>query len=723
MTFEEWDAMTPDYGQPAGFVNGQGSTMTIPSTRESRLRDYQNSLSRPQIDEIVANTLGKNEPPLLTDGFGAVVDTAPDKTTFTLSVAKDGTAESKTNTILSNGDSTEVKQKSTNGSSSIIDTALSALGFSSAEAGDVPLETPVPAGVYESEYFDDVNSFPIDPKQDNLTAELLDGNYNPELYENPKYIIDGSGAFVPNPNYNPDIGQIAKSSAYPDTPEGDLNRIIAKTPYDKVESVMAALKKDKDTLITRESFIAELERQKRLEEIAKTSILDSTEVPIVTSVPKTTGENTEASKDMIEEAVKLIASEQPNELTRINDFAQWADGVSDDAAIREADAVLEQIANQTNVTDRFKKAMAVAFGAMLFGDDFVTAMNTGLGVVADDYTTEAAAQKEAYDAQVKLQLELAKEDRAFQRDLVKSDYNSQRDFAESLRKSEFDYLMKQPEEQRKALALRLKNNMEEGNKVMNSLMASLGDDNRAFLPPDLDGEVSGLLLAIETQSPDGFKLDLFNPEHRTALSGVLNKYATEMKFMNGKAAPAAAYAQEFFIKNELQKFTKGFATIPAELIAPSRAALKDRPFVGDPQKESKRQVYVGNDQELGPLLKNGTEETLILAERIEQLGAQGLGERGTTILLYKDYLDFQKQSFAADDGNFAAMEELAYKRGVGPFTQFVLVHMNDKLTLDNLGKNFDPILANQPEAVDVRALRMYMETGEYDIEQIKSSMK
>jgi len=723
MTFEEWDAMTPDYGQPAGFVNGQGSTMTIPSTRESRLRDYQNSLSRPQIDEIVANTLGTNEPPLLTDGFGAVVDTAPDKTTFTLSVAKDGTAESKTNTILPNGDSTEVKQKSTNGSSSIIDTALSALGFSSAEAGDVSLETPVPAGVYESEYFDDVNNLPIDPKQDNLTSELFDGTYNPDLYENPKYVLDGSGAFVLNPNYNPEVGQGTKSSAYPDTPEGDLNRIIAKTPYDEVESVMAALKKDTDTLITRESFIAELERQRRLEKIATTSILDSTEVPIVTSAPKTTGENTEASKDMIEEAVKLIASEQPNELTRINDFAQWADGVSDDAAIREADAVLEQIANQTNVTDRFKKAMAVAFGAMLFGDDFVTAMNTGLGVVADDYTTEAAAQKEAYDAQVKLQLELAKEDRAFQRDLAKSDYNSQRDFAESLRKSEFDYLMKQPEEQRKALALRLKNNMEEGNKVMNSLMASLGDDNRAFLPPDLDGEVSGLLLAIEAQSPDGFKLDLFNPEHRTALSGVLNKYATEMKFMNGKAAPAAAYAQEFFIKNELQKFTKGFATIPAELIAPSRAILKDRPFIGDPEKESKKQVYVGNDQELGPLLKNGTEETLKLAERIEQLGAQGLGERGTTILLYKDYLDFQKQSFAADDGNFAAMEELAYKRGVGPFTQFVLVHMNDKLTLDNLGKNFDSILANQPEAVDVRALRMYMETGEYDIEQIKSSMK
>ncbi len=744
MTFEEWDAITPDYGQPGGYINGMGSTMTIPSTRESRLRDYQNSLSPQAIDEIVTNVMQRDEPTLLTNEFGAVLDTpeiiagSPDKAKFEVSIANDGAIETKSQTTMSNGDTTEIKNKTQNDTDqSILDTVLATLGIGEAKASTDSgsfitstdqLETPAPAGVYESDYFDDVSgelikSSAIDPKQDNLTSGLFDGTYNSDLYENPKYVLDGSGAFVPNPNYDPEAGQGAKSSAYPDTPEGDLNRIISKTPYDEVQSVLAALEKDTDTPVTAESFKAELERQKKLQEISTSSILDTTEVPIVTEdKSKATEKEKEATEDMVQEAVKVIASEQPNELTRLNDFALWADGVSDDQAIREAEAVLEQIANAPTVTDRFKKAMGVAFGAMLFGDDFVTAMNTGLGVVADDYSAEATAAQEARDAQIELQQEIAKEQRALQNDLFKADYNSSRDAQEAITKMIAEYEMKLPEKERNAAAARMKENIEAGRVIMEDTINSIGEDKANFI--NLDGEWTGLLVALEESKPAGFAVDVTDPVQRTALNGVFTKYITEQRAYGNKSAPLASYAQEFFIKNELREFTEGMGAIDPNLISPTREYLENRPFVGPMNENGVRtkQVYVGNSNELGPLIKDGVENTQKLGAEIQKLGASGLGERGTTILLYKDYTDFMKQSFDRGDGAFEKMETIAYQKGWGPFTQFVLVNMKNKLTLDNIGKNFDSLLANESEEVEVRALKMYMETGAYDLEQIKREL-
>ena len=123
-----------------------------------------------------------------------------------------------------------IKNKTNNdNNTSILDAVLATLGVGEVNAetdngsfitSTDQLETLAPAGVYESDYFDDVSgelikSSAIDPKQDNLTSELFDGLYHPELYDNPKYVLDGSGAFVPNPNYDPEKGQGAKSSAYP----------------------------------------------------------------------------------------------------------------------------------------------------------------------------------------------------------------------------------------------------------------------------------------------------------------------------------------------------------------------------------------------------------------------------------------------------------------------------------------------------------------------------
>ena len=722
MTFEEWDAITPDHGQPGGYINGIGSTMTIPSTRESRLRDYQNSLTSGDIDKIVQNAgQTSSGTTLLTDGAGSILDDSPEKTKFEISIAADGGMETKSQTTLKNGDSSEVKNKTTNGNS-IIDSVLSVIGLSGTQAAETPPE--------EEEIIGTPRHLQVDPKQDNLTAHLLDGGYHPELYENPKYIIDGSGAAVPNPKYDPEKGFGMKSSAYPDTPEGDLNRAIHKTPYEYTQRIMENLKKDTDTPITAESFLAEFVRLQRLDQIALDSILDTTELPIVTE-PESTGtaEEKEASKDMVLDAVRDIASEQPNELTRLNDFALWADGVSDDQAIREAEAILEQIANQTTVTDRFKKAMGVALGAMLFGDDFVTAMNTGLGVVADDYTAEAAAAKEAMDAQIELEKEIAKEQRTLQNDLIKSDYNSARDHLENIDLEKQKYLIKLPEQERKAAAEILEKNIDEGKEVMASLVTSMGDNVGDYI--DLDGEWTGLLLELMDQAPAGFAVNINDPEQRFALNGVFRKYVTERKWAakngitNDQMAPMSSYAHEFFVKNELAEFTKGMGAIDANLIAPTRAYLEDQPFVGPVNKDGvkTKQIYVGSPDQLTALVNSGNEAVQLLSQKIKLVGAQGLGERGTTILLYKDFIDFRNQSFAKGDGVFEKMETMAYQKGWGPFTQFVVVHMADKLTRDNIGKNFDPLLANEPEEVEVRAMKMYMETGGYDLEQIKADLK
>ena len=469
-------------------------------------------------------------------------------------------------------------------------------------------------------------------------------------------------------------------------------------------------------------FQAELDKIESERKMLEESILDSIDLPIQQT------KKAEETKDMVEDAVKVISTEAPAELNRLNDFALWADGVSDDAALREAEAVLDQINNAPNVTDRFKKAMAVAMGAMLFGDDFATAMNTGLGVVADDYATEAAAAKEISDANIALQKKLAEEYRSLQMD----DYKSARDSAESLSNSvqlaNHNANIKALEEQAKAGAKRQKDNMDAGTKIMDSIKTSMGGDDsiQTFMNRnDMDGEMSGLISVLETQSPDGFSLNFNNAEQRHAISGVLNKWIRERSQYGEGAAPLAAYASEFFIKSELEEF----AGIDPSQIAPSRADLEARPTIGMPGREEKLYVEMNN---LPFGTRDGTEATLKLGKRIQDLGAQGLGEKGVTALLWKDYQDFKRQSYenfskkkvkVGQDDPFTTMERIAYNKGWGPFTQFVLVNMAGKLNADNIGMNFDSVLKGESEEVQDIAMTSYMTNGSYNIEQIKSQLK
>jgi len=90
MTFEEWDAITPDYGQPGGFINRQGSTMTMPSTKESRMNDWRKSLSNDDILSMVKNSV-ENRPLL-------------DTVTTTTTEKADGSTSEKEVKSLENGD-------------------------------------------------------------------------------------------------------------------------------------------------------------------------------------------------------------------------------------------------------------------------------------------------------------------------------------------------------------------------------------------------------------------------------------------------------------------------------------------------------------------------------------------------------------------------------------------------------------------------------------------
>ena len=767
MTFEEWDAVTPDYGQNTGFVNGQGSTMTMPSTRESRFKQYQDSLTSEDINTLVNQAAniptGTNIDTF--DGpdgyFGEnVLDASGDsftvpsqvKNVTTITTTGDKLTTKNVDTDENNNTRTVIEDTDITGSdgNSVIDSILGFMGIGEVSAGDdtdetnfIPptsLETPVPTGVYESGFFDDVDGYygeivdgrPIDPRVPPVKGQLV-----------PKYIQDGSGATIPNPAWTEENGESRATRE-----QDELNRLIRGTPQKDAEAAWKNMQTQSDVftegdLVYNEKtdtfeipggyrigdkksqaymFQAELDKIESERKMLEESILNNIDLPIQQT------KKSEETKDMVEDAVKVISTEAPAELNRLNDFALWADGVSDDAALREAEAVLDQINNAPNVTDRFKKAMAVAMGAMLFGDDFATAMNTGLGVVADDYATEAAAAKEISDANIALQKKLAEEYRSLQMD----DYKSARDSAESLSNSvqlaNHNANIKALEEQAKAGAKRQKDNMDAGTKIMDSIKASMaGDDNiQTFMNRnDMDGEMSGLINVLETQSPDGFSLNFNNAEQRHAISGVLNKWIRERSQYGEGAAPLAAYASEFFIKSELEEF----AGIDPSQIAPSRADLEARPTIGMPGREEKLYVEMNN---LPFGTRDGTEATLKLGKRIQDLGAQGLGEKGVTALLWKDYQDFKRQSYenfskkkvkVGQDDPFTTMERIAYNKGWGPFTQFVLVNMAGKLNADNIGMNFDSVLKGESEEVQDIAMTSYMTNGSYNIEQIKSQLK
>jgi len=90
-------------------------------------------------------------------------------------------------------------------------------------------------------------------------------------------------------------------------------------------------------------------------------------------------------------------------------------------------------------------------------------------------------------------------------------------------------------------------------------------------------------------------------------------------------------------------------------------------------------------------LQEGTKQAIELGKTIQAMASIGnLGEQKATHLLYKDFLMFQKFE---DGAPYRELTKVADEKGVGHFTQFVNVYLQDRLDkglIDGFGMNFDP---------------------------------
>jgi len=387
------------------------------------------------------------------------------------------------------------------------------------------------------------------------------------------------------------------------------------------------------------------------------------------------------NKGLVLDSIKTLQEEDPSgeAIKTINNFAEWADEVSDEESQAAAEAYLEDLANQPTVNDRFKKAMAIAFAAMLFGDDFSTAMNTGFGVVADDYDEEKLEAQTIAEAEAELAKKIAEEERAW----IRGNLNSERDFREAAALQ----LMKDKVAAEKAAKednqKRLNKNVELGDKALKDLFEmNKGHENFHNLSnKSVQTQMAGLREKIEDFAPEGFVLDFRDATQMHAIGTVLKKFVSEqLHFQDGTAPDLATYAEEIFTKIELEQYTN----INPDLIAPSRAYL-----------QNERKVNMDKlDKSEWHGLQYGTKETVRLGELIQQIagisdGKTSIGEQTATHLLYKDYLMFK----ANRPKSFEEMAEIADNKGVGHFTQFVNVVLGDMLKdghIDGYGMNFDP---------------------------------
>ena len=362
----------------------------------------------------------------------------------------------------------------------------------------------------------------------------------------------------------------------------------------------------------------------------------------------------------LEKVVDAIKQEDPSgkAIETLNDFATWADTVPDEVAIREAETYLQGLKDSPTVSQRFRKAMAIAMMAMLFGDDFTTAMNTGFEVVADDYAAEAAAEKEIRDAQIALDKEIAKEERAFERDNKKS----HRDYIEALNLKKFELGAKALEDAAAAEALIGVNNQKTINDMADDFWKSLPDvdSKKPYLGINFQGEMAGALDWLNNNV--GFRIDFANnPDQAYAFNNTFQEWMEDMK--NFKGTPRfEVYVRDMFIKSELSQYKP----LNPDLISPSMSYL-DKVKV-DPKDVNHKSVK---------------ESVSTLNEHIQDW-AEILGAEKYSIgLMTKDFEDFRK-NFPTE---FGVLKKSADAKGEGVFTRFV----NSKLAdAGSLGMNYDP---------------------------------
>jgi hypothetical protein len=365
----------------------------------------------------------------------------------------------------------------------------------------------------------------------------------------------------------------------------------------------------------------------------------------------------------LEKVIKTLKEEDPSgkAIETLNDFATWSDTVPDEVAIREAETYLQGLKDSPTVSQRFRKAMAIAMVAMLFGDDFTTAMNTGFEVVADDYAAEAAAAKEIRDAQIELDKEIAKEERAFKRDNLKS----HRDYIEALNLKKFELGAKALEDAAAAEALIKTNNQEQINLMAGRFRTSLThakDDMKAnFVGIDFAGQMTGALDWLNNNT--GFQIDLkSNKNQFYAFSNAFEEWMADRGIYGDSTPRFEVYARDTFMKTELLQYKP----MNIDLITPTDSYLKK---IGTDPKDVN---YLEVKEEVSKLHEKILDWSGILGAEKYSIG-----------LILKDFEDFKKH-FPAE---FGVLKKSADEKGEGVFTRFVNTRLKDA---GSIGMNFDP---------------------------------
>ena len=405
----------------------------------------------------------------------------------------------------------------------------------------------------------------------------------------------------------------------------------------------------------------------------------------------------------VEAAVQEIVNQDPTAIEELNNFATWAEGVSDEESQAAAKEYLDELAVQPSVNDRFKKAMAIAFAAMLFGDDIGTAMNTGFGVVADDYAREDLEQEAINTANAKA----VEDQNKAARDLAKTIATEERALGRALKKEERD-LIKQLELEKRNL-----------NKTLNAegrstelwadkliittdiahqkLLAELDrtasketlaeakrltTDNYAFIKDRADNKWASLSPKAQEKfdNNNNFRMQMDgglgwmvrnstkvvdfenNVDQRNAFE---NSYAKWMHDSQRFDAPNFdTYIQDEFIKNKFMgagEILNEKTYIEPSLISPTLESLRNDGWSGENIQWSKSHEQVAN-----------------LYEKVQQIIPTIGTEKHTLMLLKKDFNDFKNfdsEGNKVPDGEnskrYNTLAKKSAKNGIGVFTRFV----------------------------------------------------
>ena len=406
----------------------------------------------------------------------------------------------------------------------------------------------------------------------------------------------------------------------------------------------------------------------------------------------------------LEDVVKTLSEEDPSgeAIKTINEFATWADTVPDEVAIEEAKTYLQGLKDSPTVTQRFRKAMAIAMMAMVFGDDFSTAMNTGFGVIADDYAeeeaeeeAEALAQAKQLEAQNLAATALAKQIAKEDRDLAKTIAAEERALGRALSKEERDFYKTLAKEQRalvNAISAEQRGKATWADKLViteniahEKLLAQLDRAASAETLADAKAITADNFAFIKDRGNNHWKnlsskarekfnnVDNFQSQMDGALDWMVRNWSGQVDFGNnadqrvafekafGKwmidkqrfdTADFATYIQDAFIKD---KFTSEATYIEPSLIMPDLAR--------DPSQRT-----------------HANETVAKLYKKVETQIIPGVGsEKHALMLLKKDFNHYRDYEF---DGSLAKDSEKGSKRyqkmlkhanklGEGVFTRFV----------------------------------------------------